>query len=71
MYTLMMIDPDVAASSIATEDRPLMHWLVANIRNGNVSSGKAYSKQNECDFLIYFFIYYFYLFSLTVYFVIC
>lgn len=44
MYTLMMIDPDVAASSIATEDRPLVHWLVANIRNGNVSSGDEYAR---------------------------
>ena len=40
MYTLIMVDPDIPASSFASESRPLVHWLVTNIEDGNMSTGR-------------------------------
>jgi phosphatidylethanolamine-binding protein (PEBP) family uncharacterized protein len=34
MYTLLMVDPDVASATAGTADNPLLHWMVMNIPNG-------------------------------------
>ncbi|XP_053376520.1 uncharacterized protein LOC123534091 [Mercenaria mercenaria] len=39
MYTLITLDPDVPYPSFATEERPLLHGMVVNIMNGNISTG--------------------------------
>ena len=39
MYTLLCVDPDVPTSSFGTPDFPMLHWQVANIMSGDVSSG--------------------------------
>lgn len=41
-YTLIMVDPDVPVDTVGTQSRPLLHWLVTNIRNGNISTGDEY-----------------------------
>ena len=39
MYTLLCVDPDVPAPTAGTPDKPLLHWQVINIQNGDLASG--------------------------------
>ena len=41
MYTLVTVDPDVPVSTVGTEERPLLHWLVTNIEHGNIMTGTS------------------------------
>ncbi|KAK3083792.1 hypothetical protein FSP39_003272 [Pinctada imbricata] len=38
-YTLLCVDPDVPSPTAGTQDRPLLHWQVINIVNGDLSTG--------------------------------
>ena len=40
MYTLMAVDPDVPFASAGTQERPILHMMVVNIVDGDVSTGK-------------------------------
>lgn len=42
LYTLLMVDPDIPAilSNLGNSNQPLMHWMVVNILDGNVSLGE-------------------------------
>ena len=39
MYTLIMVDADIPNSLVGNATHPLVHWLVTNIREGNMSTG--------------------------------
>jgi hypothetical protein len=42
VYTLITVDPDVPYPNFGTEERPLLHGMVTNIINGNLSTGKKW-----------------------------
>ncbi|XP_060564390.1 uncharacterized protein LOC132723646 [Ruditapes philippinarum] len=51
-YTMITLDPDVPSSTAGTEERPLLHGIVTNIMDGNVSTGhvgRAYSGPTPPD----------------------
>lgn len=39
MYTMIQIDPDVPNPTAGTQERPILHGLVTNIVNGDVTTG--------------------------------
>ncbi|XP_052800952.1 uncharacterized protein LOC128231795 [Mya arenaria] len=39
LYALVTFDPDVPSATVGTEEKPLLHGLVVNIRNGSVPTG--------------------------------
>ena len=39
MYTLIMVDADIANPVVGNATHPLVFWLVTNIREGNMSTG--------------------------------
>ena len=47
LYTLLVVDPDVPVDTVGTEERPLLHWLVTNIENGNITTGEVMLKIGE------------------------
>ena len=36
---MLCVDPDVPSPTAGTQDRPLLHWQVINIENGDLSTG--------------------------------
>lgn len=42
LYTLLMVDPDIPVifSNLGNSNQPLVHWMVVNILDGNVSLGE-------------------------------
>ncbi|KAJ8312400.1 hypothetical protein KUTeg_009773 [Tegillarca granosa] len=63
LHTLIAVDPDVPSSSAGTQDKPLLHWFVANIPDGVVSNGteiKSYigpAPPDKNDHTYYFLLY--------------
>ena len=43
MYSIVTMDPDVPSPTVGTQERPLLHGLIINIRDGNVGTGKYFS----------------------------
>ncbi|XP_064613370.1 uncharacterized protein LOC135477144 [Liolophura sinensis] len=39
LYTLIMVDPDTASSTVGTGARPLLHWLMINVPYDDVNKG--------------------------------
>ncbi|KAL4224212.1 hypothetical protein ACF0H5_017665 [Mactra antiquata] len=61
-YTLIGFDPDVPNAAVGTESRPLLHQMVTNIVNGDITTGHVgleYSGPNPPDTVhtYYFFLY--------------
>lgn len=39
MYTLLFVSPDIVVPEAGTSDRPILRWMVTNIKNGSVANG--------------------------------
>ena len=39
LFTLLTVDPDVPIATLGTDELPLVHWLVMNIKDGNITKG--------------------------------
>ena len=49
IYTLIMVDADIANPVVGNATHPLVFWLVTNIREGNMSTGTVVPTKSDSD----------------------